>query len=702
MRSRLFAILLSSPVVLVHAQTPAAGGADAADTDAADTLDTVTVTATQRSLRRLPASASILDAATLRDGQRQVNLSEALQRVPGFTALDRQNYAQDLQIQSRGFGARSSFGIRGIRLVVDGIPSSAADGQGQAAAFPLSSLDRIEILRGPLALQYGNAAGGAIVGESVLDTPPGVAFDVWGGSGASRRAAARIDGAADDDAWRWRASASAFATGGERPHSAARRNQINAIAAWSGADGRLRIVVNSLRQPLAEDPLGLTREAFARDPDGTDPVAARFDTRKTVREDQFGIDWRATPARGPEWRVVAHHVARDVEQFLALPPSAQLAPGSAGGVIDLQRRSHGLDAGLHWRGARGALGIGVETLRLDEDRRGFENHVGDPAAPVLGVRGRRRRDERNRFETFDVYATGDLFFASHWTASLGARRSWLRIDSRDRFLENGDDSGRRRDARGAWSLGAVRAFAHGEAFASVGEGFETPTLNEQAYRADGSAGLNRALAPARLRAFEVGARWRARAHALSLAWFRVDGHDEIVPALNRGGRASFANAGATRRHGLEFGASGPLGERWGYTLAASWTDARFVEDFVFIAQGADRRVDAGNRMPGIPRGDLFAELRWRSGDGRWSSAIEARALGAIAVDDRNSDAAAGHARFAWRGEWRAGEGGWHAFLRIDNLFDRRVAGSVIVNEANGRFFEPAAGRGVTLGVGWAR
>ncbi len=356
MRSRLFAILLSSPVVLVHAQTPAAGGADAADTDAADTLDTVTVTATQRSLRRLPASASILDAATLRDGQRQVNLSEALQRVPGFTALDRQNYAQDLQIQSRGFGARSSFGIRGIRLVVDGIPSSAADGQGQAAAFPLSSLDRIEILRGPLALQYGNAAGGAIVGESVLDTPPGVAFDVWGGSGASRRAVARIDGAADDDAWRWRASASAFATGGERPHSAARRNQINAIAAWSGADGRLRIVVNSLRQPLAEDPLGLTREAFARDPDGTDPVAARFDTRKTVREDQFGIDWRATPARGPEWRVVAHHVARDVEQFLALPPSAQLAPGSAGGVIDLQRRSHGLDAGLHWRGARGGAG----------------------------------------------------------------------------------------------------------------------------------------------------------------------------------------------------------------------------------------------------------------------------------------------------------------------------------------------------------
>ncbi|MFZ2754431.1 MAG: TonB-dependent receptor plug domain-containing protein, partial [Lysobacteraceae bacterium] len=124
------------------ASTPASGPADAAET-----LDTVTVTGVARSLRRLPGSVSIVDAGTLRDGQRQVNLSEPLQRVPGFTALDRQNHAQDLQIQSRGFGARSTFGIRGVRLIVDGIPSSAADGQGQAAAFPLSSLDRIEVLR---------------------------------------------------------------------------------------------------------------------------------------------------------------------------------------------------------------------------------------------------------------------------------------------------------------------------------------------------------------------------------------------------------------------------------------------------------------------------------------------------------------------------------------------------------------------------
>jgi iron complex outermembrane receptor protein len=699
MRRHLLPMLLLSCAVPLRAtaQTPD----EATVPSAADTLDTVRVVGTPRSLAALPGSAAVLDRAALRDGQREVNLSEALQRVPGFTALDRGNYAQDLQIQSRGFGARSTFGIRGIRLVVDGIPSSAADGQGQAAAFPLSSLDRIEVLRGPLALQYGNAAGGAIVGESVLDAPPGVEFEGWAGSHGSRRIGARIDGGDAGDAWRWRGALSSFAIDGARPHSAARRHQFNAIAEWSDRpERRLRLVANGLRLPQAQDPLGLTREAFDRDPDGTDPVAQRFDTRKTVREDQLGIDWRSAPANGPEWRIVAYRTAREVEQFLSIPPTAQTAASSAGGVIDLRRDSGGVDAGLRWRGARGGFGLGIEAARLEEVRRGYENYVGSVATPTLGVRGRLRRDERNRMDLFDVYATGDLSFAEHWTALLGVRRSWLRIDSRDRFLANGDDSGDRRDARSAWSLGAVRAFARGEVFASVGEGFETPTLNEQAYRPDGSAGLNRGLEPARTRAVEIGTRWRGARHQVSFALYRVDGRDEIVPALNRGGRASFANAGATRREGAELGLSGDISGPWRYALAASWTDARFVEDFVFVAQGETRRVAAGNRMPGIPRGDLFAELQWRSDDARWSAALESRALGAIAVDDRNSDAASGHARFALRGEWRAKTSGWHAFARIDNLFDRDAAGSVIVNEANGRFFEPAAGRAFTFGFGW--
>lgn len=704
MRLVLLAIIMGLPAVDARAQAsvPSVPASNRA-TDA-ETLDTVAVTGAPRSLRQLPGSVSTLDAEALRDGQRQVNLSESLQRVPGFSALDRQNFAQDLQIQSRGFGARSTFGIRGIRLIVDGIPSSAADGQGQAAAFPLSSLDRVEVLRGPLALQYGNAAGGVIVGLSELDAPLGPSFDAWFGSDRSRRASLRIDGGGNDDgssddAWRWRATGSSFATDGARPHGAARRHQFNAIGEWSmGENERLRAIYNGLRQPLAQDPLGLTRDAFARDPDGTDAVASAFDTRKTVREDQFGVDWRRERPGAVELRATAYRTDRAVTQYLAVPAAAQSAPGSAGGVIDLHRLSTGIDAAARWRGDRGSFALGVEAVRLDEDRRGFENFVGSR----LGVRGRLRRDENNRVDVVDLYASADYGFAEDWTALSGVRRSRLRFDSEDRYLVNGDDSGGTRDANTALSFGVVRAFASGEAYASYGRGFETPTLNEMAYRPDGAPGFNRDLEASRNHAYELGLRWRSAdaSRRIEMALYRVDGEGEIVPALNRGGRASFANAGATRREGIEFGASGDLGAHWRYAVAASWIDARFVETFAFVAQNQTRVVAAGNRIPGVPRSDVFVELEWRSDDGRWSSALESRLVGAIAVDDRNTDAAERHARVAWRGQWRAHDSGWHAFWRIDNLFDRRYAGSVIVNEANGRYFEPGAGRGFSLGVGW--
>lgn len=705
MRFCLLVIIAWLPSVDVHAQTSLSSQSPAAHhADDAETLDTVTVTGAARSLRRLPGSVSIVDTETLRDGQRQVNLSEPLQRVPGFTALDRQNYAQDLQIQSRGFGARSTFGIRGVRLIVDGIPSSAADGQGQAAAFPLLSLDRIEVLRGPLALQYGNAAGGVILGMSNPGDAPGLSTEAWAGDHGSRRASMRIDGGDSDDAWRWRASGSAFATSGARPHSAARRTQLNAVGEWSRSEGeRLRVIYNGLRQPLAEDPLGLTRDAFDRDPDGTDPTATLFDTRKTVSEDQFGLRWQREDVSGGGRWLSAYRVERAVEQFLAVPVVAQRAAGSAGGVIDLGRGSTGVDIGRRWANARGSIAFGIEAVRLDETRRGYENFVGDR----LGVRGRLRRDERNRVDALDLYAAGDYRVADDWTVSLGARRASLRFGSDDHFLANGDDSGGRRDARLAWSLGAVRAFAWGELHASVGHGFETPTLNERAYRPDGASGFNRDLRVADLRSFETGARWRGVRNQASLSLYRVDGVDEIVPALSRGGRASFANAGATRRMGIEFGATGDVGAHWRYTLAASWIDAGFVDGYAFaVASGTQietRIVDAGNRIPGIPRADVFAEWAWRSDDGRWSSALEGRWLGDIATDDRNTDAAQAHSRFAWRGQWRARrEGGWYAFLRIDNLLDRNDAGSVIVNEANNRYFEPGAGRSATVAVGWSR
>ena len=691
-----------SPQALAQeARAPA--GVDAVE------LDAVEVVGTRRPLSALPGSVTVVDGAALRQGQRQVSLAEPLARVPGVLAQERHNFAQDVQVQSRGFGARSTFGIRGIQLVVDGIPATAIDGQGQAANFPLDALDRIEVLRGPLALQFGNAAGGAIVGYSDLDGARAGRWQAWAGSDESARLALRTDGRNDPDTWRWRLHGSHFRTGGARPHSAAERTQLGAVARWTPRAGmQVRLVADSLVQPWTQDPLGLDRDRWETDPHGTDPVALRFDTRKRIDNHQAGARWEWDYARGREAWLGGHAIARDIVQFLSIPPGAQQSPTSAGGVIDLSRRSAGVSAGHRWQGERGALAAGVDAGRLVEARDGYENFVEDAASGErLGVRGRLRRDEDNRIRSVDAWLAGDWHPADRWTLLGAVRRSRLTFASDDHYVApgNGDDSGRLAFAETAWSVGAARAFAGGEWFAGIGSGFETPTMTELAYRTDGGSGFNRSLDAARFHSGEAGVRWRGDGIEFTAAAYRIDGRDEIVPALAEGGRTSYANAGRTRRTGVEASLAGRLGERWSWQLVGNWIDARFEEGFSHrVVRGDDvdvRVVRAGNRIPGIPSAHGFAELAWHDAADALSVALETQLRSAVPVDDGNTDEAPGHARFALALRWHAPERpGWHGFLRIDNLFDGEHVGSVIVNDGNGRFFEPAPPRGITVGLGW--
>jgi iron complex outermembrane recepter protein len=692
-------LLTLLPAAVVAAQQGGAGIPDAA------TLDTVEVVGQRRPLSAFPGAVTVLSGDTLRDGQRQVNLSESLQRVPGVTVLDRGNYAQDLQVQSRGFGARSTFGIRGIHLVVDGIPSSSADGQGQAANFPLGALDRIEVLRGPLALQYGNAAGGAIVAYTDLETGGRSDFEVWAGSDDSWRMAARLDGNSRDVARRWRIQASHFRTGGNRSHSAAERTLVHAVGEWSPYRGnRVRWVADALAQPWTDDPLGLTRAQWQSDPHGTDAAALRFDTRKRIDNHQAGLRWERDYAAGRAFWIGGHAIRREIVQFLSIPPIAQGAPTSSGGVIDLARQSWGADAGHRWQGERGSVVVGVEASRLDEGRLGYENFVG----PQLGVRGRLRRDEENRVGDREVFVVGDWRPSDAWTLLAAWRQARLSFASDDRYIApgNGDDSGRFGFRESAVSLAIARAFGGGEWFAGIGRGFETPTVTELAYRPDGGPGFNRELRASRMRTAETGLRWRGAMAEASVAAYAIEADGEIVPASSAGGRTSFTNAGRTRREGLEASVAGTIGTAWSYALAVNSIRARFVDGYVLAvgSPGQQRIIPAGNHIPGIPRADGFAELAWRDGSGRLRLALEARAVAAIATDDLNSDQAPGATRYALRGEWRAtpASGGWRAFARIDNLLDRDYVGSVIVNDGNGRFFEPGGGRSVTVGLAFGR
>lgn len=698
------AAVLAAPLQAQETTRPYEAGVADAPVRGATELDAIQVTGLRQPLARFPGALTVLDAGDLQDGQRQASLAESLQRAPGVLALERNNLAQDLQVQSRGFGARSSFGIRGIQLVVDGVPATALDGQGHASGFALGALDRIEVLRGPLALQYGNAAGGAILGHSELGGNPGWRAQAWAGSDAASRLSLRADGAAGDGDLRWRVHGAWLRTDGPRPHSAAERIHAGAIAQWRPAPGHeLRLVADVLEQPFVQDPLGLRRAQWQADPHGTDPTAIAFDTRKRVVNRQAGARWTATHAGGHETWLAPHGVQREIVQYLAIPPVAQAAPSSAGGVIELDRSSAGVSLG-HRRALRdGTIAFGIDTGRLREDRRGHENFDG----ARIGVRGRLRRDEVNTVRSREGWIAGEWRPMPEWTVLGAVRRSWLDFASDDRYLApgNGDDSGALAFAQNAASLGVARTLGKGELFAGIGRGFETPTVVELAYRPDGVAGFNAALRPARFGTAELGLRWRGKDWRGSVAAWWIEGRDEIVPALNAGGRTSFANASATRRRGIEASLDGRLGPRWTYAVVGNALRAEFEDGFtVRVVRGGQaeiREVPAGNRVPGIPALHGFAELAWHPRE-HLAVALEAAGNSSIPVDDANSDAAPGHVRLALALRWHSPrDPGWHAFVRIDNLANLDAVGSVIVNEANGRAFEPLPARTFTLGLGWS-
>lgn len=666
-------------------------------------LEPVVVTGSATPLRLFdtPYAISTIEADELRAGGWMVNLSEALTRIPGLTVNNRGNYAQDLQISSRGFGARATFGVRGLRLYTDGIPATMPDGSGAVSHFDLASAQRIEVLRGPFSALYGNSSGGVI---ALFSTPV-----------RERKAELSLDlGAHDTRQWRasfetplshgWnaRVGVADFRTDGWRPHSAARRGLVQARLGWHGERDDLVLLANAIEQP-ADDPLGLSRAQFEGDAVQTAPQAIAFDTRKTARQQQLGARWTRRHGSGllQETALMAYAGRREVAQWLSIPPAPQINPSHSGGVIDLSRDYGGLDARAVWRLGGARLVTGIAHEHQHDARRGFENFVDTPDGPRLGVTGALRRDERNRAASSDVYAQAEIDVGHDLVATLGMRHGRVRFKSSDAYLANGDDSGSSSYRYTNPVAGLLwRASPNWNLYASAGRGFESPTLNEVAYRPDGLTGFNADLRAQTSRQFEVGAKWRSddlRA-AVDLAVFTARTGDEIAVLENVGGRSTFRNVGGTRRHGAELASRWHFSPAWRGQLALTWLDARYRDAFTT----ASATVAAGNRIAGTSPASLFAELAWQPATGP-SWALEWTARGRTAVDDLNSDFAAGYGLLALRAQWTLKErsgGGIDLLARIENLTDRRYASSVIVNEGNGRFFEPAAGRSWMVGLRW--
>lgn len=678
---------------------------------AAQTADeqTMVVTAAPTTVSELdtPAAVSVVNGDEMRQAAPRVNLSESLGAVPGLQVQNRQNYAQDLQLSIRGFGSRSTYGVRGLRIYVDGIPATMPDGQGQTSNIDIGSVDTIEVLRGPFSALYGNSSGGVINVTSQTGTqPPTVEASSYYGSFGTWHYGMKATGAVGDGSHAgdvdYTVSTNRFTTHGYRDHSGARKNLANARLGVRINDvSKLTLLLNSV-DIKANDAGGLTADEW-RDNPRQSPRGDQYNTRKNTRQTQAGLRYERQLSAQDDLSVMMYAGERETTQFQSIPRTPQLKPSHAGGVIDLTRHYQGIDTRLTHRGellVPVTLTAGLDYENMSERRKGYENFVMVNGAPQYGEQGALRRNERNLMWNVDPYLQTQWQLTDKLSLDAGVRYSSVWFDSNDYYITpgNGDDSG---DASyHKWLPAGSLKYALTDAwnvYLSAGRGFETPTINELSYRSDNQSGLNFGLKPSTNDTVEIGIKTRLGNGLLTAALFQTNTDNEIVVDSSSGGRTSYKNAGKTRRQGMELGLDQQFGESWRLKAAWTWLDATYRTNV------CDDASCNGNRIPGIARNMGYASFGYQPEQG-WYAGSDIRYMSDIMANDENTAKAPSWTVVGLTTgyKWSYGRMDMDLFGRVDNLFDREYVGSVIVNESNGRYYEPAPGRnyGIGLNLAW--
>ncbi|MEC4768183.1 TonB-dependent receptor [Halomonas sp. CUBES01] len=647
-------------------------------------MATLEVTAPRlaRELYATPAAVTTLEGDAIAQGQQRVRLDESLVRVPGVFLQNRDNFAQGQRISIRGFGARAPFGVRGITVMVDGIPYTLPDGQAQLDAIDLDSAERIEVIRGPSSVLYGNAAGGVIdVTTADGRDDPGTQVRAEAGSDGYRKTSLQTGGSNGD--WSHHVSLSALNVNGYREQSSTEKYLLNAkLRRELGSERALTAIVNLLDNPRSEDPGALNASEVANGRDQAAPNALALDAGQNVDQQLLGLQYEDLSAGPGEFYLKGFISQRDFEQQL---------PYVGDSRIGYQRDYLGASAEYHHEVSLGSLPLsyiaGVDVARQDDER--FRNDVNPQ-----GVVGEQLAEETQTATSTGVFAQGDLSLTEQVTLSLGARFDRVELEVDDRYQQDGDQSGKRSFDEWSGSAGlSYRYRPQHQVYANTGTAFETPTFSEFANPAGG--GFNASIEPQKAWNREVGARGYFAPLALDydLTLFSVRVRDELVP-YDDGGRTFYRNAGDTDRDGIELALGWQFADKW--RLDSALTLARYEFDR-FSTPG--ERFD-GNRIPGLPEQTWVNQLTWEGRDERFAT-LETQYVGDLVADNANETQVDSY----WLVNLRAGDG-WrltdktrlNAYVGVRNLLDEKHYANVRLNASFGRFYEPAPGRSVYGGV----
>jgi iron complex outermembrane receptor protein len=667
-------------------------GATAAAAEETKVLSPVVVTATrvEQDSFDLPMSIDKVEKKDIQDAQLRMTLSESLSRIPGITAQNRNQMAQDPQISSRGFGARSSFGVRGIRLYVDGIPLSMPDGIGNPGSIDLGVIGGIEVMRGPFSAMYGNSSGGVI--QLLTDAAPArpeVSADVLYGSFGTRRES--VQAAGTRQGVEYLVNFSDYTSDGFRQHSANEKRQATAkLGVRLSEDTKLTTLVNWFDQ-TALDPGGLirtgtsatapgaiTRNAFYN-PAGVASIAVTNRNRVIRSNTQVGFNLEHKIDSSNTLNMVAYAGQRENLQYL--PNSASsIARDFYGAEMRLNNRGDFL--GRTYNISAGLNAGFMEDARLNQTASGGTITNAAPS-----------RDETQKALNFDQFVQSSWSFADRWDLHAGIRHTNLRQSVLDRITSNGDGTGSVRYERTIPVAGLIfKATPTLNVYANVGKGFETPTMIEISYNNDTTGtGPNLGLKPSTSTNIEVGTKWLVNDDTrFNAALFDISTENEIV-VQSTNTYTVYNNSGKTKRQGAELNFEARLPMDFSVYLAYTLLDAKFDENSAF---------NANKVIPGTYRTQLFGEIAWRHQPMNFVTALEVRHGSKTFTKDDNTEFAPSYTVLSARAslqqhwnQWRLTE-----YVRIDNLTDEAYIGSVRVNDSNNRFFEPAPGRNYIVGI----
>lgn len=647
---------------------------------------TVTAPVIERDLYETPVSISVVRTESIQKAQPMLKLDETLSQIPGIFLQNQENFAQGERVAIRGFGSRAPFGVRGIMVMVDGIPYTLPDGQAQLDSIDLDSAERIEVIRGPASVMYGNAAGG-VISVTTADgrsTPDQTSVRATRGSNGLGKLA--LSNSKNNGDWSHSVSLSALNFEGYRDQAEVEKYLFNSKLRWQMDNDRsITAIVNLLDNPRSQDPGALTVEQVAIDRNQAGSFTEEYDTGQTVDQQVLGLQYQDLSAGSGELRAKIFYLRRNFEQQLPFPGPSR---------IDYNRNYFGTSADYR------------QTLRV----------AGRPFRYVAGVEAREQRDDRIRSQmsfggdlqglvadefqtatTLSAFTQGDLNLTDHMVFSMGGRWDRIHMKVSDKFISDGDQSGDRTFREWSGSAGlSYRYLATHQIFANISNSFETPTFSEFA-NPSGVGGLNPDAQPQKSVNHELGLRGVfdiGLDYDLTLFW--VDVRDELIPYQLAGSddRTFYHNAGNTIRKGIEATAGWLFNQSWRAETALTLADYTFDE----YSSGSDNYD--GNRLPGLPETLWSNRLQWLGLGGTFAM-LETRYIGDMVANDANSVKVDDY----WLVNLRGGNTFYvgrnlllKGFAGVRNLSDRDHFANVRINASNDRYYEPASGRTWYAGV----